>query len=54
MIALDSSFLIAFKVANDAHHEKAAALMRELVRSPQFIEFLTLPAYQRVLKEETF
>jgi len=24
------------------------------VRSPQFIEFLTLPAYQRVLKEEKF
>jgi malate synthase len=31
---------------------KAADLMRELVRAPQFIEFLTVPAYQRVLKEE--
>lgn len=37
-----------------AAYEKAAALMRELVRSPQFVEFLTVPAYQRVLKEETF
>jgi malate synthase len=37
-----------------AAYEKAAALMRELVRSPEFVEFLTLPAYQRVLKEETF
>jgi malate synthase len=33
-------------------YEKAADLMRELVKAPQFIEFLTLPAYQRVLKEE--
>jgi malate synthase len=37
-----------------AAYEKAADLMRELVRAPQFIEFLTLPAYQRVLKEEKF
>jgi len=37
-----------------AAYEKAADLMRELIRAPQFIEFLTLPAYQRVLKEETF
>jgi malate synthase len=37
-----------------AAYEKAADLMRELVRAPQFIEFLTLPAYQRVLKEENF
>ena len=35
-----------------AAYEKAADLMRELVRAPQFIEFLTLPAYERVLKEE--
>ncbi len=44
------------KVAVDAEryaaYEKAADLMRELVSAPQFIEFLTLPAYQRVLKEE--
>jgi malate synthase len=35
-----------------AAYEEAAELMRELVRAPQFIEFLTLPAYQRVLKDE--
>jgi malate synthase len=35
-----------------AAYEKAADLMRELVRAPQFVEFLTLPAYQRVLKDE--
>jgi len=35
-------------------YEKAAELMRELVRGPKFIEFLTLPAYQRILKEEKF
>jgi malate synthase len=35
-------------------YEKAADLMRELIRAPKFIDFLTLPAYQRVLKEETF
>lgn len=37
-----------------AAYETAAELMRELVRAPQFIEFLTLPAYQRVLKEEKY
>ncbi|HEY1648466.1 MAG TPA: malate synthase A [Terracidiphilus sp.] len=37
-----------------AAYEKAADLMRELVESPRFVEFLTLPAYQRVLKEERF
>ncbi|MGB7266102.1 MAG: malate synthase A, partial [Terracidiphilus sp.] len=35
-----------------ASYEKAADLMRELVRAPEFTEFLTLPAYERVLKEE--
>ena len=35
-----------------AAYEKAADLMRELVHAPQFVEFLTLPAYQRVLKDE--
>ncbi len=35
-----------------AAYEKAANLMRELVPAPQFVEFLTLPAYQRILKEE--
>jgi malate synthase len=37
-----------------ASYEKAATLMRELIRAPKFIDFLTLPAYQRVLKEEKF
>ncbi len=37
-----------------AAYEKAANLMRELVESPKFIDFLTLPAYQRVLKDENF
>jgi malate synthase len=43
-------------VDNSRHaaYEKAADLMSDLVRSPQFVEFLTLPAYQRVLKEEKF
>jgi malate synthase len=35
-------------------YEKAAGLMRDLVRAPKFVEFLTVPAYQRVLKEESF
>jgi malate synthase len=37
-----------------AAYEKAADLMRDLVRAPQFVEFLTVPAYQRILKEEKF
>ncbi len=45
---------IAVDAARYAAYEKAADLMRELVRAPQFIEFLTLPAYQRVLKEEKY
>jgi malate synthase len=35
-----------------AASEKAANLMRDLVLAPQFTEFLTLPAYEYVLKEE--
>ncbi len=35
-------------------YENAADLMRELIRAPQFVEFLTVPAYQRVLREEKF
>jgi malate synthase len=30
---------------------RAAQLMKELVRAPKFIEFLTVPAYERVLAE---
>jgi malate synthase len=33
-------------------YEKAAKLMRDLIRAPKFIDFLTLPAYTEVLKEE--
>ena len=35
-----------------AAYEKAANLMRDLVLAPQFTEFLTLPAYERILKDE--
>ena len=35
-------------------YEKAADLMRELVRAPKFVEFLTVPAYKRVLQEEKY
>lgn len=31
MIVLDSSLLIAFKVKNDVHHERASALMKQIV-----------------------
>ncbi|HEX4283701.1 MAG TPA: malate synthase A [Terracidiphilus sp.] len=35
-----------------AAYENAANLMRELIRAQRFIEFLTVPAYDRILKEE--
>ena len=35
-----------------AAYSKAADLMRELLRAEKFTEFLTVPAYERVLKEE--
>jgi malate synthase len=35
-------------------YEHAAVLMRDLIRSEKFVDFLTLPAYDEVLKEETF
>jgi hypothetical protein len=28
--------------------------MRDLVQAPKFVEFLTVPAYQRVLNKESF
>jgi malate synthase len=37
-----------------AAYQSAADLMLELVRAPKFIDFLTLSAYQRVLKDERF
>jgi malate synthase len=43
------------KAAVDAQrftaYTKAAALMRELIRAPKFMDFLTVPAYERVLAE---
>jgi len=40
--------------ARYAAYEKAANLMRDLVLAPEFTEFLTLPAYERVLRDEKF
>jgi malate synthase len=37
-----------------ATYQKAAELTRRLIRSPRFIEFLTVPAYEQILKEEEF
>jgi len=37
--------------ARNAAYEKSAQLIRDLIRSPQFIEFLTIPAYQLILSE---
>ena len=34
-----------------AAYEKSAQLIRDLIRSPQFVEFLTVPAYQRLLSD---
>jgi malate synthase len=34
-------------------YEQAATLMRDLIRSPKFQDFLTLPAYDRVMASET-
>jgi malate synthase len=34
-----------------AAYESAAQLMRDLIRAPQFVQFLTLPAYEEILKE---
>jgi malate synthase len=35
-------------------YEKAASLMRDLIRDEKFTDFLTLPAYEQVLREEVF
>jgi len=37
--------------ARYAAYEKSAQLMRDLIRSAQFVEFLTVPAYQKILSE---
>jgi malate synthase len=41
-------------VARSATYERAAELMRQLIRSDKFIDFLTIPAYEQVLARETF
>jgi malate synthase len=41
-------------VARSAIYERAAELMRQLIRSDKFIDFLTIPAYEQVLARETF
>ncbi len=46
------------KIAVDAQrynsYEEAATMMRDLIDSPRFRDFLTLPAYDRVIATETF
>ena len=37
--------------ARYAAYEKSAQLTRDLIRSPQFVEFLTVPAYERLLSD---
>ena len=37
--------------ARYAAYEKSAQLMRDLIRSPQCVEFLTVPAYERLLSD---
>ena len=32
-------------------YQKSAELMRQLIRAPRFVEFLTVPAYQQILTE---
>jgi malate synthase len=38
--------------ARYAAYEKSAQLMRDMIRAPQFIDFLTVPAYGRLLQDE--
>lgn len=37
-----------------AAYEQAASLMRDMIRSEKFVDFLTLSAYEQVLKTEAF
>jgi len=51
---IDEELAKANQTADDtrqAAYEKSAQLMRELIRAPHFAEFLTVPAYQRILSE---
>jgi malate synthase len=38
--------------ARFAAYEKSAQLMRDMIRAPQFVDFLTVPAYGRLLQDE--
>ena len=38
--------------ARYAAYQKAAELMRQMYHSKRFVEFLTIPAYEQVLKQE--
>jgi malate synthase len=35
-----------------AAYERAARLMRDMIAAPQFVEFLTIPAYHQLLRDE--
>jgi malate synthase len=37
--------------SRSAAYEKSAQLMRDLIRAPRFVEFLTVPAYQQIISE---
>jgi len=37
--------------ARYAAHEKAAQLTRDIIRSATFVDFLTVPAYEKILSE---
>ena len=41
----------AGEAARSTEYEQSAQLMRELIRAPRFVEFLTVLAYQRILSE---
>lgn len=40
--------------ARYATYQKAAELTRRLIGAPRFVDFLTVPAYEQILKEEEF
>jgi malate synthase len=44
----------AYPPARFAAYEHAAFLTRELIKAPHFQDFLTLPAYARVLDHEVY
>ena len=37
--------------SRSAAYDKSAQLMRDLIRAPRFVEFLTVPAYQQIVNE---